>query len=171
MQSLEAPGRRWCYLDDKWHDQGPKSSFEDSSLSFPLISSTAVLPSKAWNSQIISRISPQIKVGILNKGHKKRVGGWHMMLENKYWETSTILNNSFSGLIWWISKAKNTLFVLSVIGLSQMFTILSPDLFYLLPFHIEINTEKAKRCTRHSVVCSALPGLYLMRLGPALSTS
>lgn len=36
-----------------------------------------------------------------------------------------------------------------------MFTILSPDLFHLLPFHIEINTEKAKRCTGHCVVCSS----------------
>lgn len=39
-----------------------------------------------------------------------------------------------------------------------MFTILPPDLFYLLPFHIEINTEKAKRCIGHCVVCSTLPG-------------
>lgn len=38
-----------------------------------------------------------------------------------------------------------------------MFTVLSPDLFYLLPFRVEINTEKAKRRIGHCVVCSALP--------------
>ena len=38
------------------------------------------------------------------------------------------LNSSFSGSIWWfISKAKNSLFVLSAVGLSHLFTNLSAD--------------------------------------------
>lgn len=81
-----------------------------------------------------------------------------MMLETKYWETSTILNNSSSGLIWWIPKAKSNLFVLSVMGLSPNVYKLITRLILPDPFSNKIDIEKAKHWIGPGVVCSTLPG-------------